>query len=208
MDLVKRLEQLDNMNWNTVLDSGKLEEYAAEAYSIHKQLDLNDCTYIKNAKFCDFQIDQNHVEKNDFPLVIAGLKRPTPKGIINSELDVFRFNQSSDVTDFVKQTLNLKACLMDHNLQVPGKIYSTHVDYNRSFFRKIAKDQAKNSKAKDIKKFIWFLEDQAIGQFFAVGRECLTWKAGDIVSWPWYMPHGTANASSQDRPIVLICGIE
>jgi hypothetical protein len=207
MDAVKRLEQLNEMNWNAVLESGKLEEFAAEAYSIHKQLGLSDSEYIKNEKFCDFHIDQQQVKKDKFDLVIDNIAKPRPMGIENSEIDIFEFGQESKVTDFIKKTLELKACLPAHNLQVPGKIYSTHVDYNRTFFRYLAKEQVQNNKAKDIKKFIWFLEDQAIGQFIAVGRDCLVWKAGDIVSWPWYMPHGTANASSQNRPIVMICGV-
>lgn len=207
MDLMDRLNELNNMRWHDMLESGNLETLASEAYSLHQQLNLSDSQYIKNQKFCDFEIDYNQVEKDRLKPVRDGIERPIPRGAENAELDVFRFGTEGQVVEFVKQSLNLKLCLPIHNLQVPGKIYSVHIDYNRVLFRLFAKEQTQDIVAKGIKKFIWFLEDQCTGQFFGVGRECLTWKAGDIVSWPWYMPHGTANASSQDRPIIMICGI-
>ena len=207
MDAVTRLEQLNNMNWHVMLESGQLQELAREAYQLHKELNLPDFNYVKNEKFCEFSIDYNSIEKDRLMPVRDGIQRPIPRGAENAELDVFKFGTSGAVVDFVKQCLNLDLCLPIHNLQIPGKIYSVHIDYNRVLFRLFAKEQTQNIVAKDIKKFIWFLEDQHTGQFFAVGRKCLNWQAGDIVSWPWYMPHGTANASEVDRPIIMICGI-
>ena len=44
------------------------------------------------------------------------------------------------------------------------------------------------------------------GQMFNVGRQFVTWKRGDVVQWPWYMPHATANASNIDRHLLTLIG--
>jgi hypothetical protein len=54
---------------------------------------------------------------------------------------------------------------------------------------------------------IIFLTDWIHGQGFMIGRQTYTnWKAGDIVSFPWYMEHSTVNASRGDRYIIYMNG--
>ena len=207
MCLTQRLEELNNMLWLDVLESGKLEELASEAYEIHKQLELDDYTFVKNQPFCDFTINKNALEIDRLKPVRDGIARPIPPGAENAELEIHKFGPTGPISEFVKDNLELHFCLPVYNLQRPGKIYSVHYDYNRILTKTVNKELSSTIKAKDFKKFIWFLENQQLGQFFGVGKHCLSWNAGDIVCWPWYMPHGTANASSQDRPLLMICGI-
>ena len=48
---------------------------------------------------------------------------------------------------------------------------------------------------------------QLIGQMFQVGEEFITnWKAGDIFSFDWYVPHATANCGYAPRDVVTIVG--
>ena len=207
MGLTERLEELNNMLWLDILESGRLEELSDEAYEIHTQLGLDDYTFVKNQAFCNFSINENTLEVDRFNPVRDGITRPIPPGAENAELKIHTFGPIGPVAEFVKKSLNLQFCLPVYNLQRPGKIFSVHRDYNRSLTRTVDTELSKTLKAKDFKKFIWFLEDQLLGQFFGAGQHCLSWKAGDIVCWPWYMPHGTANASLQDRPIIMISAI-
>lgn len=207
MGLTQRLEEMNNMVWLDVLESGKLEELAGEAYEIHKQLGLDDYTFVKNQPFCDFTVNENALELDRLKPVRDGIARPIPPGAENTELEIHKFGPTGPVTDFVKHTLELQFCLPVYNLQRPGKIYSVHYDYNRILTKTVDAELSKTLKAKDFKKFIWFLEDQLLGHFFGVGNQCLSWNAGDIMCWPWYMPHGTANASLQNRPIIMISAI-
>lgn len=207
MDRVKRLEQLNNMLWHNLLESGKLEELAAEAYSIHQQLDLEDYTFVKNQPFCNFSINKNILEIDRLKPNRDGIVRPIPPGADNTELEIYKFGPMGPVPDFIRHSLDLHFCLPVYNLQRPGKIYSVHYDYNRILTKTVNTDLSRKLKAKNFKKFIWCLEDQQLGQFFGVGKQCLSWKAGDIFCWPWYMPHGTANASHSDRPIIMISAI-
>ena len=59
---------------------------------------------------------------------------------------------------------------------------------------------------KNMRRYVWFLQDWQCGWMFNVGRQFITWKKGDLVQWPWYMPHATANASEDDRHLLTLIG--
>lgn len=89
-----------------------------------------------------------------------------------------------------------------------GRMMGTHVDRHRKLvFKHIPREAAEKIHMDEKKRYVVFKEDQQIGQMFQVGEEFITnWKAGDIFSFAWYVPHATANASNYDRHLVSVVG--
>ena len=90
--------------------------------------------------------------------------------------------------------------------QRPGKISVFHVDINRNFYIKQYGEETKHLLPTQTKKFIIFPEDQRAGEFFGFGTDSITWKAGDVFTWPWYMDHGGANSGYQYRHAIVVIG--
>lgn len=193
------------MQWQKVINDG-VEKCAKQAYDLHKNLELPDVEFVGNQQFANFVYENLNFARSGLEYKTAGIPREAAPGAENTELFIHTFNQEDPVTDFVKDNLDLQHAIVMLNKQKIGKVVGCHVDYNRSIFN-MCKQKNLTLIAKDIKKFIWFLEDQQIGQFFAVGNYNVSWKKGDIISWPWYMPHATANSSFYDRDIVFITAV-
>jgi len=92
------------------------------------------------------------------------------------------------------------------NLQRPGCFIPAHLDKNRTFVKSIA-DRSPTPAWSDIRRFFYFFEDQAPGQFVQLGNTQLRWRAGDMIEWPYYLRHATANASYSARTMLSIVGI-
>ena len=88
--------------------------------------------------------------------------------------------------------------------QKPGQMVAPHVDKHTSFTARCPFD----FKSENISRYIVFLSDWHIGQTWMLGKSSLTnWKKFDVIKFPWYMPHATANVSTQDRELLTICAI-
>ena len=60
----------------------------------------------------------------------------------------------------------------------------------------------------DLKKYIIFLKDWVLGQIFMFPKSNITkWKKFDVISFPWYMYHATANTSHQNKELLLVTGV-
>jgi hypothetical protein len=92
------------------------------------------------------------------------------------------------------------------NLQRPGCFIPDHVDRNRTFIRSIA-DRTPPLDWSSIRRFFYFFEDQAPGQFVQLGHTQIQWRAGDMIEWPYYLRHATANASYSARTMLSIVGV-
>src|SRR5210317_1046422 len=145
------MEVLNNLLWLDLLRNN-LENAAEKAYRIHKLDHKQDYKYIFNKKL-SIAVDQSTLIKDNFPINTNGFDRPVPLGVENAELNIFRFTDEP-IVDTVKQTIGLDHCLVVYNLQKPGKVYNTHIDYNRRFIKQLPDTIAKTVKAKDIKKYI------------------------------------------------------
>lgn len=52
-----------------------------------------------------------------------------------------------------------------------------------------------------------FLEPWEHGQAFMIGRDSFTnWRVGDVIAFPWYMPHSTVNGSDKNRHLLYMAG--
>ena len=201
------LEKYNNPQWQHILENEDVEQVCSQVYDYHKTVFTDDATIVKNLTAPDIDISLNSFEAyNFFPTTNGEYQRTyTPLAAEQSKLSQKRFPQDSAIVNYVKQSLNLKQAIVHCNLQFVGDIVAVHIDYNRNLYKTFPKETSKLL-SKDLKKYIWFLEDQQVGQMFAVGRNNLNWQAGDIVSFPWYMPHATANSSNYHRKILFISG--
>ena len=106
------------------------------------------------------------------------------------------------------------------NAQPPSQMIGNHTDGYKSFFDSvlgadITPDSYKNVRWErkyeidEIKRYIIFLDDWTEGQVFMTGKDAIVdWKAGDVFSFEWYIPHSTANASTKTRNLLVVTGIE
>jgi len=203
---MKDLKYYNNQCWINMLENDTLEDIAELAYEKHKEAYKNDCDYIgnhippnPNTDLIEFGIDNFFGGGNGYA------RKNIPRGAENSVVKAGNIADSDPLNEYVRQYLNLKDSFCRYAIQEPGKCVSVHVDYNRKFFS-TKKDKLKNLPASDVKKYVWFLEDQQIGQMWAIGRNNISWKAGDIFQWNWYVPHATANSSNYDRNLLIIIG--
>jgi len=94
------------------------------------------------------------------------------------------------------------------NIQEPGGIIPPHYDTNKSTL-KIPSIAEKFNELEwtDHKRYLYFWQDQEIGQFFQIGNTQIKWKAGDLIEFPFFARHTTANSSYSPRKITAITGI-
>ena len=94
------------------------------------------------------------------------------------------------------------------NVQKQGKHIPPHSDRGKSFLLECKdKGLTDNLKWLDVKRYIYFLQDRQVGQFFQIGDTQLDWKAGDMCQFPMFKVHTTANAGPHIRHVLAITGV-
>lgn len=202
---MKQVEKNSEKKWVKMLEDDTVNSFAEESYKVHRQQFNDDCEYVGNFTIPNILTKNLEYSEDSFYGKDSGINRSIlPKASANSILHVSDIT-NADLVDFFKNKLELNNVYIRLTKQEPGRVVATHIDYNRGFFgknRKLLKDVC----VKDIYRYVCFLENQEIGQMWALGRNPLEWKAGDIYQWPWYVPHATANASDYDRHLLIIVG--
>jgi hypothetical protein len=74
------------------------------------------------------------------------------------------------------------------------------------FLQELA-DYLNTAQVDDIKKVIYFPDDQKPGQMFQIGEDFLKWQAGDMFEWEWWAPHSASNCGLHPRRSLTIIGI-
>ena len=105
----------------------------------------------------------------------------------------------------IRETLDLSHARVLLNIQQPGKFVPPHLDRNAAFINDVLRDREIDS-WHDVKRWIYMWEDQRPGEFFRIGDTDFRWKAGDLIEFPFYQLHGTANAGHVQRPSLSIIG--
>lgn len=136
---------------------------------------------------------------------------PEENGIAAADVSILQQAQLAPDHEFAKEMADyfgLRYNFVALNELKTGRMMGTHVDRHRKLvFKHIPREAAENIQPDEKKRYVVFKEDQQIGQMFQVGEEFITnWKAGDIFSFDWYVPHATANASNYDRHLVSVVG--
>jgi len=126
----------------------------------------------------------------------------------NAVLDRHILKDGDPIKDRFEKELGLKASRMMMNVQKPGSHVPPHSDRGKSFLLE-CKDKGLTDGLEwlDIKRYIYFLQDRQMGQFFQVGDSQLDWKAGDLCQFPMFKVHTTANAGRHVRHVLAITGV-
>lgn len=119
-----------------------------------------------------------------------------------------KYGDESVQAQHIKQVLSLKSCVVDYCTSKPGSVIEMHVDRITRYTEYLKQSEHKNLTTWDRKAFIILLTDHVPGQNFMFGKSIYTgWKKYDAISFPWYITHGTCNASHSTRYSILIQGL-
>jgi hypothetical protein len=201
----------------SVYDTENFTKYADFLYQEHKNLGKKDYLYhgklpgIEDGFYRDqsFDFQETHIFRN-IPLMRSSTQELPRLGKVDQAYESNDFTTAPVEDDHpmcchIKDFFNLETVFISINLQKPNKVIGLHVDTNKSLIIKHPGDFLISK----LKKYIVFLTPWSEGQVFMIGTSAYTnWNIGDIVSFDWYMPHATANASSQDRYLFFISGVE
>ena len=127
-----------------------------------------------------------------------------PEGAV---LERKTIDPESAVHRSIREQLGLCEARVSVNLQKPGMFIPNHLDKNRTLVKSLTSANKYHWDWLDIKRYFYFFEDQEPGQFVQMGPHYLKWKAGDMIKWPYYLSHATANASYKDRKMLSIVGV-
>ena len=200
------IEEYNNRYFHDVMVNEELDTVCHRCFEEHKQNTDKDFWLVDNITPPVLDVDKSTLDpkKEFFARNNGGYDRKViPFG--DSRMLIQELDRQGEATSMVKKQFGCEELVLYLHIQEPGTMISYHVDYNRSLFRDYP-EKSKTLQIKNMKRWVWFMQDQQIGQMFMVGRKCLHWKAGDVYQWPWYMPHATANASPHDRHILTLIG--
>ena len=94
-------------------------------------------------------------------------------------------------------------CDIRLHLQRPGEMIALHVDNRKHHVFDLPSD-----KEHLVTRYAIFLEDQMPGQAWMINHDYIKWKRGDVYTWGQSTtPHGTANFSYHDRPVLVVTGM-
>lgn len=213
------IDSIDNLNWTDFIKDPAAFQIAADLrYQLHVATTTVDYSYINSISIdADFYLKLKKTgELKAINYNIGQFSRAyTPEYIKaypdeGTMLTVAEPNHESPEIIELKNYLKLDIIYCRKLIQSPGKMHPQHTDLNRELSCIIAANDLNDKvKVKNIRKYIVYLEDWAHGQVFMLGRQaCTNWQKGDIISFPWFMPHSTANAGLVDRPLMFISGVE
>ena len=162
-------------------------------YTLHKKLAKFDWTY-----YMSFDPEQ----KTFFTKEKKGVVRPdSEQSHVNTNvMGEHHFRKGERGLEEIKALLGLDYCDVTLNNQASGNQVGVHVDLNRNLFLNFFPEETKDATVSQLRKYIVFLQPWDIGQVFCLGASALTqWAQGDVIEFPWYMPHYTANYSFHSR---------
>lgn len=188
--------------WHDYINSGNIDAIAETRRNLHTGpcFTLVDNINLELPGHLDFKVhafwglNKDNMDNNRFP------------GADGSELAITVLGNEDPLTRQVADSLGLTKANLRVTRQRPGKISVFHVDINRNFYLKQYGEETKHLLPTETKKFIIFPEDQRAGEFFGFGTDSITWSAGDVFTWPWYMDHGGANSGYQYRYAIVVIG--
>lgn len=201
------------MSWKTVMEKrwNVHEEYMKK----HQETYDNDYDYVGN-----ISVDLEAFSSLQKKAIYIGSK--SSKGPL-TYLDMFIFKTDSSILNDIKSQLGLRHCTGAAQTLSSGKTVLAHFDSASleenpekitvltEYYRKLVEiypNLEEFSVDRVFNTFILFVDEWKHGQSFMVGRQSFTcWKPGDVITFPWYMIHSTANASfSDDRLLLYLAG--
>lgn len=126
---------------------------------------------------------------------------------IEGNLECVYFAPQSAMFQRIKNWLGLREMFTCLNIQQPGNVVGVHADHFRTLTR-ILDSKGESITPAAIHRYAIFLEDQEIGHSFMIGHSHVTWSAGEVVEFPWYTLHATANASVVPKRLIFVAGVK
>ena len=204
---------ISNRKWLDMIKDKDFFLLAQQEYEKHVSDQQSD--YIMHKKLAKldwkYYMSFNPEQKTFFTKEKKGVVRPdSEQSHVNTNvMGEHHFRKGDRGLEEVRQLLDLDYCDVTLNMQSPGNQVGVHVDLNRNLFLNFFPEETKESTVSELRKYIVFLQPWNIGQVFCLGASALTqWTQGDVIEFPWYMPHYTANCSKVDRSILFIAGVK
>lgn len=202
----------NNKKWLDLIKSNDFYTVAENAYQQH--LDQGTDNYTLYRDLVDLKWDHylryNPKQQTFFTKEKKGVIRPDAEQehVSSNVMGEHHFLAGDSELEEICIQLNLDYADVTLNKQMPGNQVGVHVDLNRNLFLNFFPEETKDATVEQLRKYIVFLEPWSLGQVFCLGTSALTdWKQGDVVEFPWYMPHYTANCSKLSRSILFIAGV-
>lgn len=135
------------------------------------------------------------------------------QGCADNMMGIHQFPKDHDINKKLSEKFDLTQVGSQLFLQRPANLVGVHYDkYSRhtpdgEYFNGLINEKVGDTLTKQIYRGVIFCTDWQIGQVFLSGTEAITnWKQGDTYTFPWFMPHGSANASDQERYLIRFFG--
>ena len=176
-------------------------ENRLDGYQKYKPIAIDPELLEKNTKETTYNIFGSGPEMNgvDHPFADM-LSAPYTKSL----LKVSDYDNQHPVTQQLNKHFGKTFGHTARNTQEPGQMVGPHSDLNSGFTDAYAEEFEPNRMC----KAIVFLDDWSQGQVLTFGTSALVnWKKNDCITFPWFMPHSTSNASRFDRPVLTYIGI-
>ena len=187
------------MEWRTLAkNESLLLAESAKAYNQHIEEGLLD--YIK---LPPIDIDPNLFTQSEETLFCTTMKgRSVSPGYANAKMCITSYAPHSPQAQLIANLLDMQLCHVAFNVQLPDRLVGIHIDRNTLFANYT------DFTIEQLRKCIIYVADWDIGQGVILGKSVHTdWHQGDVIEYPWYMPHATVNSSETSRPILVVEGI-
>jgi hypothetical protein len=138
---------------------------------------------------------------------ISKIRQTLHEGMVkNNQIGRHEFNNDHVIHQLIKEKFSIDKTQVYLNVQSPGNVCGIHIDKYRTHMTRGDFDFSKTL-TKDISSGVVFCNNWSVGQVFISGNDTITkWRQGDTYIFPWYMPHGSANASAHDRYLLQFVG--
>ena len=208
-------KKLVHHHWNT--KNNVLKKLTEKCYNEHLENRLDGYQ-----KYKPIAIDPELLEKNTEERIenIFGTGKPHSNGVSHqmgemisdpytkSLLKISEYGHEHPVTQQLNEHFGKTFGHTIRNTQEPGQMVGPHSDLNKQFTDAYADAYGKDFEPHEMCKAIVFLDDWSQGQVLTFGTTALVnWKKNDCITFPWFMPHSTSNASRFDRPVLTYIGI-
>lgn len=205
----------DDVLWVDLITKKDFQDIAYELYRQHTQTRELDYMYVTNISIdSDYFANLSVETRKLFNPGLGNFPREYPKefpdAYIDSTLEKSDPDNESAAMLQLKRDLNLDVINCSPQTQLPGNMVGEHIDAHRSLAR-ILVDKGIDTKVtrKHIRKYMVMMDDWATGQAFLCGRHAyMNWRKGDVMTFPWYMPHSTFNGGFTPRPLLFVTGVE
>jgi len=138
---------------------------------------------------------------------ISKIGQTLHEGMIkNNQIGRHEFDNDHVIHQSIKKKFNIDKTQVYLNVQSPGNVCGIHIDKYRTHMTRGDFDFSETL-TKNIFSGVVFCNDWSVGQVFISGNDTITeWKQGDTYTFPWYMPHGSANAGADNRYLIQFVG--